>query len=346
MSQVISYVADLTRQRDRDILETSLADVLFKLLEPQELKLWRVLPHATGARVRLMAGLCKHEPLAISDPWVEVQDLPLLEGLPAMNECWRTSSRLSVATPDGSARHFLPVTSEQEGIGVLELHKPSLSEADLKVVDGLLSIYRNHLAILDYSQRDELTGLLNRKTFEELFAARTGQPTGEEATENVRIIGRRAPKVIGGVWLAVIDIDHFKRVNDSFGHVFGDEVLLLTARLMRATFRAEDALFRFGGEEFAVLLAPTDRAGAAAAVERFRNAVANYRFPQVGALSVSLGYCQASAEAGSVASFEWADAALYYAKQNGRNRSFCYEELVESGKLAPKVQLVQDVDLF
>ncbi len=75
---------------------------------------------------------------------------------------------------------------------------------------------------------------------------------------------RRHEQAQGSYWLTMIDIDHFKRVNDNYGHLIGDEVLLLLARLMRATFRFHDQLYRFGGEEFVVLLRCADHADVSA----------------------------------------------------------------------------------
>ena len=83
-----------------------------------------------------------------------------------------------------------------------------------------------------------------------------------------------------GYWLGVVDIDHFKRVNDGFGHLIGDEVLVLVARIMRQSFRHYDRLYRFGGEEFVVLLRGGDEEDAKAAFERFRTNVESYLFPR------------------------------------------------------------------
>ena len=93
-------------------------------------------------------------------------------------------------------------------------------------------------------------------------------------------------------WLAVSDIDFFKRVNDDFGHLYGDEVLLLMANIMRETFRGTDILFRFGGEEFVIVLRSTNQQGAHQALERFRITVEEYDFPQVGNVTISIGYIE------------------------------------------------------
>jgi diguanylate cyclase (GGDEF)-like protein len=185
-------------------------------------------------------------------------------------------------------------------------------------LDGLTRIYRNLHRLLDECQRDKLTGLRNRRTLLDSLAKclKAGQPAAPE--------GRVAA---AEYWLAVIDIDHFKRVNDRFGHVFGDEVLVLLARLMNECFRDNDLLFRVGGEEFVVVLGVPGREGAAASLERFRGAVKAQHFPQVGVVTVSIGAACLADPAASTEIFDRADQALYRSKKNGRDRVTFFEDL-------------------
>ena len=119
----------------------------------------------------------------------------------------------------------------------------------------------------------------------------------------------------------MFDVDHFKRINDRFGHLYGDEVLLLLAQLLRRRFRGEDRCFRYGGEEFAVLLAPTDEDGARTAVERLRHDVERHPFPRVGQVTISLGCVQLRPGLSPTDLVDLADRALYEAKRGGRNRA-------------------------
>jgi len=149
----------------------------------------------------------------------------------------------------------------------------------------------------------------------------------------LQIMSLRAPERGIGVWLAVFDIDHFKRVNDTFGHLFGDDVLLLFARVMESSFRYTDALFRFGGEEFVALIR-ADEDGAEIGLERFRAAVESYPFPRIERLTVSTGYVRASPEVHAPQLIDAADQALYAAKHGGRNRivrGACVAEHREGG---------------
>ena len=202
----------------------------------------------------------------------------------------------------------------------------------------LLQVYSNQTLTLARSELDPLTGLYNRQTFDDRMR-RVAQTTAQQ---------RRAAdgRPSAGVCFAIFDVDHFKRVNDEYGHLYGDEVLTLLARLMVQSFRHEDMLFRYGGEEFAVVLANADLEIAAAALERFRRKVEAYAFPQIGHKTVSIGFTAFSAERGVDQVMMCADKALYYAKNNGRNQTHCYETLVAEGKLHPVTQAQGDVELF
>jgi diguanylate cyclase (GGDEF)-like protein len=145
--------------------------------------------------------------------------------------------------------------------------------------------------------------------------------------------------------MGVIDIDHFKRVNDTYGHLIGDEVLLLLARLMRASFRFDDRLYRFGGEEFVVLMRCTDAAAASLAFERLRSHVERHMFPQVGRITVSIGFTELKPGDTPSGAFERADKAVYFAKGQGRNQVRHHADLVAAGHLEDDTK-VGDVELF
>ncbi len=103
------------------------------------------------------------------------------------------------------------------------------------------------------------------------------------------------------------------------------------ARLMQNHFRECDYLFRFGGEEFVIIIRTGDREQARAAFERFRVAVQEHDFPQVGQITVSIGVAKPDQNIFSVTLLDYADKALYHATQCGRNRVVFFEELIEAG---------------
>jgi diguanylate cyclase (GGDEF)-like protein len=126
--------------------------------------------------------------------------------------------------------------------------------------------------------------------------------------------------------VVLFDIDHFKSVNDTYGHPAGDKVLAGVARALGQRLRPTDVLARYGGEEFVLLLPDTDRKGAAAVAERLRQQVAQigHDVGNAAALHVTISAGHTTIEPGSSATADMllasADAALYVAKRSGRNR--------------------------
>jgi diguanylate cyclase (GGDEF)-like protein len=156
---------------------------------------------------------------------------------------------------------------------------------------------------------DSLTGVYNRRTFKEL-----AEPLLSRARRT------RTP-----VSMLLLDVDHFKRVNDTYGHLAGDEVLAGFARLVRTCLRKEDLLGRYGGEEFIVLLPGTAQPAAAALAERIREQVAETQLHganEAVRITVSIGVAAESGEHLPVLDLMIgrADDALYMAKAEGRNR--------------------------
>ena len=124
----------------------------------------------------------------------------------------------------------------------------SLSANDIRLIHSFLDVYRNFCLLIEDVQTDQLTGLLNRKTFEENLQRISEEPPPEPSKIEAKDRRATAPAGLNGYWMAVVDIDNFKKVSDTFGHVYGDEVLILLARLMKTCFRTNDLLYRFGGE--------------------------------------------------------------------------------------------------
>jgi diguanylate cyclase (GGDEF)-like protein len=339
---LIDAVALTTSHRDRDELDRAVALMLYEHVHPKCVRILRVLGEEGRQRVQLRVMADEqgvHNCVTPCDP----AELPLLTEKDHWHECALLCD----------AVHYLPEGIEQERfdtvfplmgnrglIGLIEVEfsgdRAAIRPHDANLVHGVLRILRNHLSALDYGERDTLTGLLNRRTFEATFAKRrSALALPGAATEPAR-----------GSWLAVIDIDRFKTINDSFGHLFGDEVLLLVARLMFDTFRSTELVYRFGGEEFVVMIDNTDEDGACAALERFRLAVEHHRFPQIGQVTVSVGYTRVRAEDIPASAIERADTALYYAKEHGRNCAHCYDALVRSGAITPKFANSTELELF
>lgn len=157
---------------------------------------------------------------------------------------------------------------------------------------------------------DTLTGLANRRGFELALMTCTNQ----------------AQPGVPGPCLLMVDIDHFKRINDSYGHLFGDKVLRGIGQALKANVKGKDTAARYGGEEFSVLLPETPLSGAAALAETLRTIIAGGRVKRldsndaIGNITVSIGVT--SYRAGELATefIGRADRALYASKAQGRNR--------------------------
>lgn len=135
-------------------------------------------------------------------------------------------------------------------------------------------------------------------------------------------------------------------VNDEFGHIVGDETLIAFSNIMKTFFERNEYIFRFGGEEFVVLLHDTTLLEAQILLEQFRSEIENYPFAQIGHRTISIGYISLSEDVDPSILFERADAALYYAKQHGRNCIYNYENLVKSNLIQPINQRSGPVELF
>ena len=159
---------------------------------------------------------------------------------------------------------------------------------------------------LDLQARtDALTGLLNRRGFETQMAFAVA-------------LARRSSRPLS---LITVDVDHFKRVNDTHGHEAGDEVLRRLARTLESRLRGSDVVARLGGEEFVALLPDTDLNGAQSIAQALVTAMAEQQDPVVGTITVSAGVAtMRGAEDNGAAMLRRGDAALYEAKGQGRNR--------------------------
>lgn len=336
---LLCELAEVTAERDVEVLEWRLLATMRDLLDAREVG-WLRIDRSVDRYA--LARLASGEPAELPP---HRQDGRLSDAAPqgwsAVN--WSallaaTAAEHPVCVGAGSeACTVYPMRAPDTTLGWLLVHAPG-HDADAELVAAALRVLRNHYALLEDNHRDKLTGLLNRKTFDERIG-KLLRAIAASSRPHPRDERRRAlPAGAQNFWLAVADIDHFKRINDSFGHLYGDEVLLLMAQLMKRSFRHEDLLFRFGGEEFVIVIGTPDRAGAATAFEKFRRNVEAFAFPQIGQVTVSLGITEIEERFIPSALVGRADQALYHAKESGRNRLCFYEDMAEHGALGTQPQ--------
>jgi diguanylate cyclase (GGDEF)-like protein len=335
-NSLMDSVAETTSHRDRDSLNDAVARLLLEFLDAESASLHRLIDdRGITCLLPLASAVRGNADVSIDQPF-EPSSLSALEEVPSWKECVQRRQAVLYRDTAGTPCAVFPVESAQDVIGILVLRGAQpLRTREVHLVGAILRILKNHIELLDYGERDTLTHMLNRKTFETRFLKLRqhipAPPTDGDAAEMC--------------WLGLVDIDRFKSINDSHGHLFGDEVLLLVSQFMQQCFRGADQLFRFGGEEFVIVLDRATVAEAHIAFERLRHVVESFEFPQVGRVTISLGYSQIRVSDNPTTCVERADSALYYAKQHGRNRVCYFDALVAGGELSVKATDAE-VELF
>jgi len=202
------------------------------------------------------------------------------------------------------------VTPEKARLGslcIIDRQPRRFDERERAILKSLAGLVMKEMELRRQTEHDWLTGAASRQAF---------QNTVE------RLVERMAPKSIG---LISFDIDHFKQVNDRFGHVAGDRVLIEVVEVCRGALRDGDVISRLGGEEFAVLLPDATTNSALVVAERLRQAIENSRRPEVDVpITASFGVTMLEqSDLGLADPLRRADKALYRSKANGRNQVNC-----------------------
>lgn len=221
----------------------------------------------------------------------------------------------------------IPLIFKKETLGAINFHRPKVSafnDEEIKLLELVASQVglaienaRLYTKARELSVKDELTGLYNRRHFQTVL----------------QIEWKRAVRFHRSLSLLMVDVDYFKKYNDTYGHLHGDRVLRELASLLRRNIREIDTVARFGGEEFIVLLPDTDKKGAIAVGEKLRRIVETHRFIDVSTqtptpITISIGITAYPDDVRELDDLiDHADIALYDAKDAGRNRVVCYPQL-------------------
>jgi diguanylate cyclase (GGDEF)-like protein len=258
--------------------------------------------------------------------WVAQHDQPLLANDVGQEPRYYPHPAL----PDTRSELAVPIHALGKVIGVLDVQSTELDafdESDLDTLQTLadqLAVAMENAHLYEETQQlaitDGLTGLYNLRYFYEALEKEI----------------QRSERYDRSVSLIILDIDDFKRYNDTYGHLAGDDLLVELARLMSKMTRRTDILARYGGEEFAIILPETETEGAVFAAERLLEKVRGHRFlmqdgQTIGRITISLGVATYPDYVDSAkALVDAADKALLKAKRAGKNRLFvCEERLTE-----------------
>jgi len=345
-NEILQSIVEMTRQRDLDSLEYSLAATLAELVPAQRISLNKFLKDGNHDQLEEVVHLfidkdSKNEPSYEwnHEPKIIMADEHItlcIEGLKPVSY-----------KDKGFICLLMPILSSSKVIGVLSIEsKQELSEFET-LIDGFTKIYGNYLYILNESERDKLTGLFNRRTFDNKLKRllKMQRKKQEEYTFSESIDEKRKLEDSSCAWLVMLDIDHFKAVNDTFGHLYGDEVILLISQRMKKCFRNSDLLFRFGGEEFVIVLEPVSTDQAYTILDNFRQTISDHNFPQIGTVTISIGYAMIRENDFPPIILDLADKALYYAKEHSRNCVYNYESLIADGDIQDQKKS-GEIDLF
>jgi len=202
---------------------------------------------------------------------------------------------------DGDIIEFIAVRHD---ITELEKTKEQLKNINKAMKNKVDELFSMASILEEKATKDTLTRLYNRSKFEELF--------GEEITTC-----RKHKKSLS---LIVFDIDYFKPINDTYGHQFGDKILIEIGSLVSKNIKMSDILARWGGEEFAIILPDTDIEGATLFANKIRKIIENHIFSEGKQITASFGVGELYEHEDKLTLFEKVDKALYVAKNKGRNR--------------------------
>jgi len=351
LPSVLKQLGEMTAIRDTYLVEQSLLRTLGPMLGVTETWLYRL--DSAGNLVRTLRHSRRVESAPEGGQRVEEQleeEMAHPMDIPAEVEAIIDSVRiLNKACTEklDEHQHLIchPIYGGKAICGFFLLRRErELSGTEVATVQGVLEVFNNFYGLLDTSQRDRLTGLFNRYSLElnldrlwNLLHARRQIPRGDKDLRREQV----APQVY---WLGVMDVDHFKTINDTHGHIIGDEVLIIIARLLESAFRSSDLLYRYGGEEFIAIIAASDAEAASQTFERARRKIEAFKFPRVGRITISGGFSRADPSVLPQEVINRADRALYESKNLGRNRFCEYEGLVAAGSI--KAVNAGSVDLF
>lgn len=305
---LLETIVALTEQRDQHSLELSLFAALREMLRPERGVLLD-LPASGPARAVLPS---------------RGEDTVLPEPVIVQARAMEVNTFAQVAGEDMVYRLSLLDAGKDGGRRILVVGMHDWNEVSERLLVGMVRVYQNFMKLMSDSEKDTLTGLHNRRKLESYLASRLAARLHERRESDKRRTDTAPDK---GEYLAVLDLDRFKRINDTWGHLIGDEVLLTFANILRASLRENDRAFRYGGEEFIVILDDVSAAEAAMVLERLRGNVESHDFPQVGRVTVSIGYTPIDSQGLPTHFIEEADKALYYAKEHGRNQVRDYRAL-------------------
>ncbi len=332
MLELMRYIVDISSYRDRTQINAALIKALRALLAPESVTLYRAYA-AKEKMIFACAGIENNEVFSHNAYVPKLRYCKPAADDSLIAECWASQKVKIVGGATHIERLLVPVIQNREVYYLMDI-RPTTGADSLELYKAMIQFFSNFTGLLDYGETDTLTTLPSRKTFEkhmfEWLETDSQKNQGDSESH----------------FLAICDIDDFKNVNNAFGHMIGDELLIMLARSLRQFLPFTDQVFRYGGEEFVILLQPTNLESAQSLFDNLREHIAAQTFSRVGQITVSIGFTKISGADTPDAAIERADEAVYYAKQHGRNQATSYETLIDNAELHPKEVLSGEIELF
>ena len=348
--EILKSIADLTAAIDVEDFHFKFMSTIKLLLSPKRLAIYRI--NDSDSTCKIFVYLSNNNPTRLVNSRENSTEVDFYcDEIPEEIKLAKLSilkhKENYICNHNDNKQMVLPIYGLDGVIAYLSIHVDNLmTEDEETVLFNLLTISANFHSLLEENQKDKLTGLLNRKTFDDNLLKIHKIIISNKTVKNHEAIERRLGQVNPQYWLGMIDIDNFKLINDSCGHIYGDEVLVTLSKLMKKTFRPDDLLFRYGGEEFIIIIKVVDINVATKTFERFRCCIEEFNFPQISKVTISLGATQIfNTNEMATTIIGHADQALYYAKENGKNRLVIYESLVDAGVIEI-LALENEMELF
>jgi diguanylate cyclase (GGDEF)-like protein len=302
---IIKIIERLKKNQDHKVLVVDDSMVFRKQMQNMlENMFFQVITVAHGEEALGMLQAKPDISLVLTD-----YNMPVMDGLELTYEIRQSYSKDELCIVALSGNEDEEVSALFLKRGANDYIKKPFSKEEFSVrVNNSIEALENIQTIMNYANRDYLTGLYNRRYF---------YKTMGEYIEDAKEKGEKFA-------VAMIDIDHFKNVNDSYGHDVGDKVIITLSDILRSSTSPRDIVSRFGGEEFCIVLKDINRASAFDILERIRSQVANYSFSidkeKSIHFTISIGAVIHNNDDTLEDSLNEADMMLYKAKNSGRNQ--------------------------
>lgn len=332
MKNFLLTLESLTDQREVSALQREFLSILNSQITVEEIRLYQLCNINGDREILPSADLAE---IYFRDCLQEGELNPVLQNADLTELIRQSNRKESIYSTRIANRYYFLIRGYRRLTQILALDGRNQSLENHEDVMTLLRIYRNLFLSIKMMDTDGLTQLLNRQAFEAIIR-KYSQPRGQN-----RKTDRDKTS-----YLALIDLDRFKRVNDTQGHVIGDEVLIHFANLIRSSFRFTDFVFRFGGEEFAVIVNDIREDQTLELFKKLLTRIREYKFPVIRKLTATMGLTEIIPVEPHIINVEKADRALYYGKENGRDRLCFYEDLVRSGEISDLASGEGGVEIF